>query len=142
MMVRASIDVGIHDMSIYGWANIGRMTTSCLLRFLYQAAYLTDPRLWKMTYDVFIRGNSWPWPLQGRQFHSIPKRLRRNKKPSMRCWMEVKNNVKVKFWTFLVPILVFLFKVGCRSLAIMTSCCLREVLFITALAYTALSSFS
>jgi hypothetical protein len=114
-----------------------------LLRFLYQAAYPTDPKLLKMTCYTFVQGSSWYWPLKGGQTHSIPKILRRKKKLSVRFWMEVSNS-KSRLWTHLVPIAVSIYKVGCRIKGrvreILASCCLRELPSITRLTYTALSS--
>jgi hypothetical protein len=120
-----------------------------LLKFLCQAAYPTDPRLWKTTYKVFVWGKSWHWLLRGRQIHSIPKRLRRKKKSSVRIWKEVGNEGKTMLWIYLVPLAVSLFKIGCcikSSLRlcwlrkIMASCCLRELPSITTLTYATLSN--
>jgi hypothetical protein len=56
----------------------------------------------------------------------------------------VESNGKLKLWTYLVPIAVLLFKVGCciegQVREILTSCCLRELPSITRLTYTALLS--
>ncbi len=84
-----------------------------LLQFLRQATYLTDPMLQKMTYHVFVCGSPWWWPLQGRRTHAIPKRLCGKKKPSVPFWMKMTNS-KSKLRTYLVPIAVSIFKVGCR----------------------------
>jgi hypothetical protein len=117
-----------------------------LLKFLCQAAYPTDPRLWKTTYNVFIWGSSWRWPLRGRQIYSIPKHLHRKKKPSVRLWTEMENGGKAKLRAYLILLVVSLFKVGCRIKSsfclcrlgkIMTSRCLRELPSITALTYAA-----
>jgi hypothetical protein len=67
-----------------------------LLKFLFQATYPMDYGLREITYNAFVQGSSWHWPLQGRQTHTIPKRLRKKKKPSVRFWMEV-NNGKSRF---------------------------------------------
>jgi hypothetical protein len=81
--------------------------------------------------------------------HSIPKCLHRKKKPSVRFLMEIENEGKEKLWAYLIPIVVSLFKIGCHiesSLRlcwlkkIMTLCCLRELLFITAPTYATLLS--
>ncbi len=74
-----------------------------LLKCLFQAAYLTNPRLWKRTYDIFVQGSSWHLPLQGRQTHSIPKRLREKKKPSVQFWVDVNKGIS-RLRTYLVPI--------------------------------------
>jgi hypothetical protein len=150
--------LGIQDVSIHGWDDVRCMTTSCLptdipttipTKIPMPSSFPTDPRLRKTTYDVFVRGSSWRWPLRGRQTHSIPKRLRRKKKPSVRLQMEVENNGKAKLWAYLFPLAVSLFKVGCRiesSLRlcqlrkIMGSCCLKELPSITAPTYAALLS--
>jgi hypothetical protein len=65
-MVCASMDVGIHNVSIHGWANLHLFLLPYLLKFLSQATYPTDPRLWKTTYNAFVQGSSWHWLLQGR----------------------------------------------------------------------------
>jgi hypothetical protein len=84
-----------------------------------------------------------------RQNHSIPKRLHRKKKPSVRLWTEVENDDKSKLWTYLIPLTVSLFEVDCHiksSLClcwlrkIMASCCLREIPSITSPTYAALSN--
>jgi hypothetical protein len=89
-MVRASMDVGIHNVSIHGWVNVRYRTTCCLpaafpttnlLIFPCQAAYPTDPRFLEMTYNAFVRGSSWRWLLWEKHIQSISKRLRRKKKP-------------------------------------------------------------
>ncbi len=55
-----------------------------LLQVLCQALYPTYPAICKMTYDVFLQGRSWRWPLRGRwPFHSVPKWLRKQKQPSV-----------------------------------------------------------
>jgi hypothetical protein len=120
-MVCASMDVNVYDVSIHGWADNAHRTSSCLpskfhraisaLRCLFQAACPTDPVLRKMTYNVFVRGSPWRWPLQGRRTHSIPKRLCKKKKPSMR--LTKKANIKSRLWTYLFPIAVSVFRVGC-----------------------------
>jgi hypothetical protein len=88
--------------------------------------------------------SSWCWPLQGRRTHSIPKRLHGKKNPSMQFWTKVESNGKSKLWTYLFPISVSVFKVGCpvkgRVRKILTSHCLKELLSITRPTYTALSS--
>jgi hypothetical protein len=62
--------------------------------------------------------------------HSIPKHLHKKKKPGMRFRTKV-NNGKSELWTYLIPIAVSLFKVGChiegRVKEILTSHCLREL---------------
>ncbi len=115
-----------------------------LLKFLCQAAYPTEPRLQKKTYHAFVQGSSWHWPLQGRQTHSIPKRLCGKKKPIMRFWTKVESNSKSKLQTYLFPIAVSIFKVGCHIKGwvreILTSCHPRELPSITRPTYTTLSS--
>ncbi len=81
-----------------------------LLRCLFQAAYPTDPMLCKTTYNVFICKSPWRWPTRGRRTHSIPKRLRRKKKPSMR--LQTESTVKAKLRIYLVSVAVSAFKVG------------------------------
>jgi hypothetical protein len=114
-----------------------------LLKFLCEAAYPTDPRLRKTTYHTFIRGNSWRWLLQSRPTHTVPKCLRKKKKPSVQFWTEG-NNGKFRLRTYLFLIALSVFKVGCRIEGqvkeILTSCCLRELPSITRLPYAALSS--
>jgi hypothetical protein len=82
-----------------------------MLQCLFQAACLTDPVLCKTTYNVFVQGSPWRWPLQGRRTHSIPKRLH-GRKPSMHLRMESTNNAILR--TYLVPITVSVFRVGCH----------------------------
>jgi hypothetical protein len=114
-----------------------------LFQFLCQAAYPTDPKLRKTTNNVFVQRSPWHWPLQGRQTHSIPKRLHGAKKPCMRFWMEATNS-KSKIKTYLVPITVSIFKVGCciegQVREILASHGLRELPSISGPTYTALSS--
>ncbi len=114
-----------------------------LFRCLFQAAYLTDPMLRKTTYRIFIRESPWWWLLRGRRTHTIPKHLCERKKPSVRLWTEATNN-KSKLRTYLVPIEVFVFKVGCRVggrlRELLASHCLREFPSISRPTFTALSS--
>jgi hypothetical protein len=114
-----------------------------LLHFLCQAAYPTDPMFWKMTYHVFVQGSPWWWPLEGRRSHTIPKRLRGKKKPSVHFWMEATNS-KSKLRTYLILIAVSIFKVGCpvegRMREILASRHLRELPSISRPTFTTLSS--
>jgi hypothetical protein len=119
-----------------------------LLQVLCRALYPTDPVLRKTTYDIFFRGRSWRWPLRGRQSdHTIPKRFRKQKKPSVRFWSNKHNN-KTKLWTYLILIAVTLLKVGCciesclrcwRLRELFHFCCLRELPSVAVSTYTALS---
>jgi hypothetical protein len=98
-----------------------------LLQVLCQALYPTDPVLRKTTYDVFLQGRSWHWPLRGRRSdHPIPKRLRKQKKPSVRFWSNERND-KTKLQTYLVPIAVTLLKVGCHVESCLRPWRLREL---------------
>ncbi len=118
-----------------------------LLQVLCRALYPSDPALQKTTYDIFTRGRSWRWLLRGRRpVHSIPKHLRKQKKPSVRFWSrEHDNNMKLR--TYLVPIAVTLLKkVGCyvesclqfwRLRELFHFRCLRELPSVAALTYTA-----
>jgi hypothetical protein len=114
-----------------------------LLRFLCQAAHPTDPKLRKMTYNIFVQGSPWHWSLQGRRTHSIPKRIRGKKKLSVHFWTEATNS-KSKLRTYLVPITVSIFKVGCpiegQVREILASRHLRELPSIPRPTYTALPS--
>ncbi len=83
-----------------------------LLQCLLQATWPMDHVLCKTTYNVFVQGSPWRWPLRGSRTHSISKRLRRRKKPSMHLQMESTNNAILR--TYLVPIPVSVFRVGCR----------------------------
>jgi hypothetical protein len=83
-----------------------------LLQCLFQATYPTDPMLCKTTYNVFIRKSQWQWPTRGRRTQSIPKRLHKKKKPSVCLRKEA--TIKSKLRTYLVPIAVSVFRVGCR----------------------------
>jgi hypothetical protein len=83
-----------------------------LFQYLFQAAYLTYPMLRKMMYCVFIRESPWWWLLRGRRTHSIPKPLCRKKKPSVHLQSE--STFKEKLRTYLVPITVSVFEVGCH----------------------------
>ncbi len=79
-----------------------------LLRVLCQALYPSDSALRKTTYDIFIQGRSWRWPLQGRRpVHFIPKRLNKQKKPSVRFRLG-EYNKKTKRRTYFIPIAVTL----------------------------------
>jgi hypothetical protein len=82
-----------------------------LLQCLFRAAYPTDPILCKTTYNIFICKSKWQWPTRGRRTHSIPKRLCRKKKPSVRLQTEL--TTKAKLRTYLVSVTVSAFKVGC-----------------------------
>jgi hypothetical protein len=86
-------------------------TIPYLLWYLLQATYLTDPELWKGTYHVFIRESSWQWPLRGKRTHSIPKRLCEEEKPSVH--FQTEGTIKAKLLTYLVPVAVSAFNVGC-----------------------------
>ncbi len=61
----------------------------------------------------------------------------------MQFRIKVESNGKSRFWTYLVPIAVSIFKVGCRIKGqvreILASRCLRELPSITRPTYTALS---
>jgi hypothetical protein len=76
-----------------------------LLRCLFLAACLMDPVLHKMTYNDFIQGSPWQWPLQGRRTHSIPKRLHNKKKLSVRLTKQA--TIKSRLQTYLFPIAFF-----------------------------------
>ncbi len=86
-------------------------TMPYLLWYLLQVAYLTDPELWKATYNVFIHESPWRWLLRGRRTHSGPKGLHKKKKPSV--YFRTDGTIKEKLWTYLVPVAVSVFKVGC-----------------------------
>jgi hypothetical protein len=110
-----------------------------LLKFLFRTTYLMDSRLRKMMYGAFIQGSSWHWLHQGRQTHSIPKRLHGKKKPSMQFRTDLSNG-KLGLQTYLSPIAVSIFRVGCcikgRVREILASCYLRELPSITRPIYT------
>jgi hypothetical protein len=95
-----------------------------------------------MTCNVFIRGSPRGWPLQGRRTHSIPKRLRERKKPSIHLQTESTNNAILR--TYLVPIVVSVFRVGCRMEGqlreLLTSHCPRKLPSFPRPTFTALSS--
>ncbi len=121
MTVHASMGVDIHNVSIHGWANnalehqvtyLQIFIMPYLLRCLFQATYPTDPMRCKTTYNVFICKSPWWWPTRGRRTHSIPKRLHRKKKPSVR--LQPESTVKAKLRTYLVSVAVSAFKVGCH----------------------------
>jgi hypothetical protein len=101
-----------------------------LFQYLFRVAYPTDLMLWKTTYHIFIRESLWRWLLQGRRTHTIPKHLRKRKKPSVHLWTEATNS-KSMLRTYLVPIAVSVFKVGCcvegRLRELFTFHCLREL---------------
>jgi hypothetical protein len=119
-----------------------------LLQVLCRALYPSDPALRKTSYDVFLRGRSWRWPLWGRRSdHPIPKRLRKQKKPSVR-FRSNEHNDKTKLRTYLVPIAITLLKVGCcvesclrrwRLRKLFHFLCLRELPSVAVSTYTALS---
>ncbi len=83
-----------------------------LLRYLFQAAYPTYPMLCKTTYNVFVQGSPWRWPLQGRRTHSIPKYFHGKKKPCVHLQTEV--TIKSRLRTYLIPIEVSVFRLGCH----------------------------
>jgi hypothetical protein len=66
----------------------------------------------KTTYCVFIHESPWRWLFQGRRTHTIPKRLHEKKKPSMHLQMEA--TTKSRLRTYLVPVVVSIFKDGCQ----------------------------
>ncbi len=113
-----------------------------LLQFLFQAAYPTDPMICKTTYNVFIRKSPWRWPIRGRRTHSVPKRLRRKKKPSVH--LQTESTIKAKLRTYLVPVAVSIYKVGCcvegQLRELLASHCLRELPSISQPTFTTLSS--
>jgi hypothetical protein len=113
-----------------------------LLQCLFQATYPTDPMLCKTTYNIFIRKSLWRWPTRGRRTHSIPKRLHRKKKPSVH--LQTESTIKSKLWTYLVPIAVSMFRVGCRVEGrlreLITSHLLRELPSFPRLIFTTLLS--
>jgi hypothetical protein len=118
-----------------------------LLQVLCRALYPSDPALRETTYNVFLRGRSWRWPLRVRRSgHPIPKRLCKQKKPSVRFWSN-KHTDKTKLRTYLVPIAVTLLKVGCcvesclrrwQLRELFHFCCLREPPSVAVSTYTAL----
>jgi hypothetical protein len=118
-----------------------------LLQVLCRALYPSVPALQKTTYNIFLWGRSWRWPLRGRQSdHPIPKRLHKQKKPSVRFQSNEHIN-KAKLWTYLVPVVVTLLKVGCcvesclrcwRLRELFHFCRLRELLSVAVSTYTAL----
>jgi hypothetical protein len=109
---------------------------------LLQAAYPKDPGLRKTTYNVFIRKSPWRWLLRRRRTHSFPKRLHEKKKPSVHFWME--GTIKAKLPTYLVPVAVSVFKVGCcvegRPRELLASHHLRELPSFPRPTFTALLS--
>ena len=118
------------------------LTMPYLLWYLLQVAYLTDPELWKATYNVFIHESPWRWLLRGRRTHSGPKGLHKKKKPSV--YFRTDGTIKEKLWTYLVPVAVSVFKVGCyvegRLRELLASHRPRELPSFPRLTITALSS--
>jgi hypothetical protein len=114
-----------------------------LFQCLFQAAYPTDPMLQKTMYRVFICESPWRWSLQGRRTHTIPKCLRKRKKPSVHLWTEATNS-KSMLRTYLVPIAVSILRVGCqverRLRELLASHRLRELPSISQPTFTALLS--
>jgi hypothetical protein len=118
-----------------------------LLQVLCQALYPTNLALRKTTYNIFLHGRSWRWPLRGRPpVRAVPKRLCKRKKPSVSSLSE-EHKKKTKLRTYLVPIAVALLKVGCcvesrlrrwRLRDLFCFCLLRELPRIAASTYTAL----
>jgi hypothetical protein len=98
--------------------------------------------LQKTTYSIFIHKSPWQWPLRGRKTHSIPKRLRGKKKPSVHLRMQM--TIKTKLRTYLVPIVVCMLRVGCcvegRLREILISRHLRDISSIPQPTFTAMSS--
>jgi hypothetical protein len=116
---------------------------SYLLQCLIQADYPKDPILCRTSYNIFVQGSPWQWPIRGRRTHSLPKRLRmRKKKPSMCLQME--STIKAKLRAYLVPVVVSVFKVGCcvegQLRELLASHHLRELPSISQPTFTALLS--
>jgi hypothetical protein len=113
-----------------------------LLQFLLQDAYPTDPILCRATYNAFVRGSPWRWPLRGRTTHSVPKHLCGRKKPSLHLQTESTNNAILR--TYLVTIAVSVFKAGCcvegRLRELLTSHHLRKLPSFPQPTFTALPS--
>ncbi len=153
MTVHASMGVDIHNVSLAFIAgptmHIGHQVAYLqsfimpyLIRCLFQATCLTDTMLCKTTYNIFICEITWRWPIRGRRTHSIPKCLRGKKKLSMCLRTESTFNAKLR--TYLVPIVVSAFKVGCHVeqhlRELLASHRLRELPSISRATFTALSS--
>jgi hypothetical protein len=135
--------VGPKNYTGYQVAYLYLLIMPYLLRFPFQAAYPTDLMLRKMTYQVFIHESPWWWLLQqGRRTHSTPKHLCGKKKPNMHLQMEATSKSKLR--TYLIPIAVSIFKVGCcvegLLREIFTSHHLRELLSIPQPTFTTLPS--
>jgi hypothetical protein len=97
---------------------------------------------WKTTYCVFVCESPWRWSLRCKRTHSILKCLCGKKKPSMCLPTEL--TFKAKLRTYLVPIAVSTFKVGCcvegQLRELLASHCLRELPSFTQPTFTTLSS--
>jgi hypothetical protein len=65
-----------------------------------------------MACNVFVQGSPWRWPLQGRRTQSIPKRLCKEKEPSVCLTKEA--TIKSRLRTYLFPIMVSVFRVCCH----------------------------
>ncbi len=113
-----------------------------LLWYLLQATYPTDPELRKATYNIIIHESPWWWLLRGRRTHYTPKCLCKMKKPSV-C-LRKEGTVKAKLRIYLVPVAVFVFKVGCcvegRLRELLASRHLRELPSFPRPTFAALSS--
>jgi hypothetical protein len=122
-MVCASMDVDIYNVNICGWADNGYMRTSCLPAALHDTmhtqfslpSHLPDRPQTPEDYVPCLYPREFLALAAPRETNSsIPKHLHRKKKLGMIFLMKEESKGKSKLWTYLLPIAVSLFKVGCR----------------------------
>jgi hypothetical protein len=86
-----------------------------------------DPKIRKTSYDILVQGSQWRWPPRGKRSRPVPKRLRRRKKPSVIFRIQEERNRATSYRTYLFPLAVSLFKVGCRVEYYLRCWRLREI---------------
>jgi hypothetical protein len=121
MMVHISMDVDVYDVTIHGWADNAHRTPSHLPSTFHHAtsALMPVPSHLPDGYHApqddmqcLCLRESMAMAAPRERTHSIPKRLHKKKKLSMRLMKE--ETIKSRQWTYLFPIMVSMFRVGCR----------------------------
>jgi hypothetical protein len=120
MTVRASMDVVIYDVSIHGWANNAYRTPSCLLLHVHHA----PPALMLVPSRLPNRSNALQDNIQclhmqesmavanQREKNSFYPQAPPQEEEAKHC-LQTESTIKAKLRTYLVPVAVSVFKVGC-----------------------------